>query len=231
MHTADWKKYLYVLLITVAIFLTAFFVSNTLSNKKIEDIQTAQNRVSIDILSSETQFDLLSESSCETVGDTSLSKDLDSLGAKLSYAEVNLNDTNTEDVLWLKKNYTLLEIKDYILMRRLSSSCEEKPVFILYFYSNAKGACPDCQKEGAVLTELRKKYPGLRVYSFDYDLDLAALKTLVSLYDIQPNLPALVIHKQVGYGFKTIEEVETMMPELATLTGTTTVATSTPEKK
>ncbi|MFA5831774.1 MAG: hypothetical protein WC878_08180 [Candidatus Paceibacterota bacterium] len=221
MHTADWKKYFYVFLVTVAIFLTAFFVSDTLGNKKIEDIQTMQNRVSIDILSSETQFALLSESSCETVGDTSLSKDLDSLGAKLSYAEVNLN-SNKEDVLWLKKNYSLLEIKDYVLMKKLAERCKVKPVYILYFYSNAKGACPDCQKEGTVLTELRKKYPGLRIYSFDYDLDLAALKTLMSLYKIQPELPALVIHKSVEYGWKSVEDMEKIMPELATLTGTTT---------
>lgn len=221
MHTADWKKYFYVFLITVAIFLTAFFVSDTLGNKKLEDIQTAQNRVSIDILSSETQFALLSESSCETVGDTSLSKDIDSLGTKLSYAEVNLN-ANNEDVLWLKKNYTLLEIKDYILMKRLSTSCQIKPVYILYFYSNTPGSCPDCRKEGTVLTELRKKYPGLRVYSFDYDLDLPALKTLMSLYKVEPQLPALVIHKSVAYGWKSVEDMEKIMPELATLTGTTT---------
>ena len=221
MHTADWKKYFYVFLITVVIFGTAFFVSNTLSNKKIDDIQTMQNRVSIDILSSETQFALLSESSCETVGDTSLSKDLDSLGAKLSYAEVNLN-SNKEDVQWLKKNYSLLEIKDYVLMKKLAERCEIKPVYILYFYSNKNGACLDCQKEGIVLTELRKKYPGLRVYSFDYDLDLAALKTLESLYNVQPELPAIVIHKRVEYGWKSVEDMEKIMPELATLTGTTT---------
>ncbi len=221
MHSVDWKKYFYVFLVTGAIFLTAFFVSNTLGNKKIEDIQTMQNRVSIDILSSETQFALLSESSCETVGDTSLSKDLDSLAAKLSYAEVNLN-SNKEDVLWLKKNYSLLEIKDYVLMKKLSDRCQVKPVYILYFYSNRAGACPDCQKEGIVLTELRKKYPGLRVYSFDYDLDLSAVKTLESLYNVQPELPAMVIHRSVQYGWKSVEDMEKVMPELATLTGTTT---------
>ncbi len=224
MHTADWKKYFYVFLVTVAIFLTAFFVSDTLGNKKIQDIQTMQNRVSIDILSSETQFALLSESSCETVGDTSLSKDLDSLAAKLSYAEVSLN-SNKEDVLWLKKNYSLLEIKDYVLMKKLSERCKVKPVYLLYFYSNANGSCPDCQKQGVVLTELRKKYPGLRVYSFDYDLDLAALKTLVSLYKIQPELPAIVIHQRAEYGWKSVEDMEKIMPELATLTGTTTETT------
>ena len=55
---------------------------------------------------------------------------------------------------------------------------------IMYFYSN-KGDCSDCEREGFVLTKLREDYPELRVYSFDYNLDLSALQTLVSIYNIK----------------------------------------------
>lgn len=237
MYKADWGKYFIVFLITLGIFGTAFYASSRLNNKKLEEIQTIQNRVSIDILSSETQFALLSESSCETVGDSSLSKDLDSLGAKLSYAEDNINSTgsNQEDIVWLKKNYALLEMKDYVLMKKLARQCEEKPVYILYFYSNKDGVCADCQKEGIVLTELRRKYPGLRVYSFDYDLELPAQKTLLTLYKIKNTLPALVINNKAEYGFKSVEDIETLVPELKDLTeeslATTTAATTTKAAK
>ncbi len=232
MYQADWKKYFMVFLITLAIFATAFYVSSRLNNQKLEEIQTIQNRVSIDILSSETQFALLSESSCETVGDSSLSKDLDSLGAKLSYAEDNINktDSNQEDIVWLKKNYALLEMKDYVLMKKLAQKCEVKPVYVLYFYSNQEGVCEDCEKEGIVLTELRRKYPGLRVYSFDYDLELPAQKTLVTLYKVKNTLPALVINNKAEYGFKSVEDIERLVPELEDLTEegfATTTATTT----
>ncbi len=231
MYKADWKKYFIVFLITLGIFATAFYVSIRLNDKKLEEIQTIQNRVSIDILSSETQFALLSESSCETVGDSSLSKDLDSLGAKLSYAEDNIN-SNQEEILWLKKNYALLEIKDYVLMKKLAQKCAVKPVYILYFYSNKTGVCEDCEKEGIVLTELRRKYPGLRVYSFDYDLDLPAQKTLLTLYKLKDApLPALVINDKTEYGFKSVEDIELLVPESKNLTeeglATTTAATTT----
>lgn len=237
MYKADWKKYFIVFVITLGIFGTAFYASSRLNNKKLEEIQTIQNRVSIDILSSETQFALLSESSCETVGDSSLSKDLDSLGAKLSYAENNINktDSNQEDIVWLKKNYALLEMKDYVLMKKLARQCEVKPVYILYFYSNKTGVCKDCEKEGIVLTELRRKYPGLRVYSFDYDLELPAQKTLLTLYKIKNNLPALVVNNKTEYGFKSVEDIETFVPELKNLTeeglATTTAATTTKSVK
>jgi len=223
MHTVDWRKFFYVFLITLTIFMTAFYVSNKFSEKKISDIQTMQNRIAIDILSSETQFTLLSESSCETVGDNSLSKDLDSLGAKLAYAQANIN-SGAEDILWLKKNYSLLEIKDYVLMKKIAASCPTKPIYILYFYTNetGAGACKDCQKEGLVLTELRSKYPGLRVYSFDYDLDLAALKTLESLFGVKRDLPTVVIHGEAYPGFLKMEDIEKLMPELEVLAATST---------
>lgn len=230
MYKADWKKYFIVFLITLGIFATAFYVSIRLNDKKLEEIQTIQNRVSIDILSSETQFALLSESSCGTVSDSSLSKDLDSLGAKLSYAEDNIN-SNQEEIMWLKKNYALLEIKDYVLMKKLAQKCEVKPVYILYFYSNKEGVCPDCEKEGVVLTELRRKYPGLRVYSFDYDLELPAQKTLVALYKMKDTLPALVINDKTEYGFKSVEDVETLIPELADMSGENATTTATTTKK
>jgi hypothetical protein len=237
MYKADWKKYFIVFVITLGIFATAFYTSSRLNDKKLEEIQTIQNRVSIDILSSETQFALLSESSCETVGDSSLSKDLNSLGAKLSYAEDNMNstDSNQEDIVWLKKNYALLEMKDYVLMKKLAQKCEVKPVYILYFYSNKEGICADCQKEGIVLTELRRKYPGLRVYSFDYDLELPAQKTLLTLYKIKNALPALVINNKAEYGFQSVENIELLVPELKNLTeqgfATTTATTTKTTKK
>jgi thiol-disulfide isomerase/thioredoxin len=109
-------------------------------------------------------------------------------------------------------------MKDYVLMKKLAQKCEIKPVYILYFYSNKTGVCEDCEKEGIVLTELRRKYPGLRVYSFDYDLELPAQKTLLSLYKIKKVLPALVINNKTQFGFQSVEDVEKLVPELKNLT-------------
>jgi hypothetical protein len=54
----------------------------------------------------------------------------------------------------------------------------------------------------------------LRVYSFDYNLDLSAIKAMIAIYKVEDNLPALVINGEVHNGFKTIEEIEEMVPEL-----------------
>lgn len=222
----DSRKYLMAFLITAIIFGTAIVASNLLGNKKVEDVRAIENRVALDILSSETQFALLAETSCRDIGPGFLSKELGPLGEKLSYAE-NQTGFNADDVESLKRSYFLLEIKDYLLMKRLTEKCNQKTFFILYFYST-KDRCEDCEKMGYVLTALRDKYPELRVYSFDYYYDLGAIGTLTSIYKVKPNLPALIINGVSYYGFKTVEELETRVPALKLLKTATSTATATP---
>ncbi len=219
------QKYIIVFIITVAIFATAFYLATRLDARRLADIRATQESVSIDILSSETQFALLGNMDCQTISENPiLSTELNSLAGRLSVAEENLGTTNPE-VIRLKKQYSLLQIKDYILMQQVSQKCNLKPVFVLYFYSN-EGNCSECGRAGDVLTYLRTQYPGLRVYSFDYNLDLSALRTLISLRGLNGQLPALVINNRPPvYGFKTFEEIQTLIPELKTLS-TTSAATS-----
>jgi hypothetical protein len=216
-----WQKYFVAFVITAAIFGTAFYIAFRLDRARIADIQATEQNISIDILSTETQFDLLGSLDCETIKENPvLSDELNSLASRLSVAEENLGTDNPQ-VVQLKQQYSLLEIKDYLLMRQVTQKCNLRPVYILYFYSNS-GDCPDCARSGDILTYLRGQYPGLRVYSFDYHLDLSALRTLLSLRKIDGPLPAFIInnHSPV-YGFKTLEEMQKLIPELKTLATTT----------
>ena len=211
----DSKKYIVAFTITAVIFGTAIFVSNVIGQKKLEDVRSIENRVALDILSSETQFALLEETSCRDIGPGFLSKELGSLGEKLGYAE-NQTELNASDLDYLKRSYFLLEIKDYLLMKRLTEKCGTEPTFILYFYST-EDACEDCERMGYVLTALRDKYPDLRVYSFDYHFDVGAINTLVSIYKVKPNLPAMIINTQTYYGFYSVEDLEKTVPALREL--------------
>ncbi|OHB10188.1 MAG: hypothetical protein A3G05_00390 [Candidatus Zambryskibacteria bacterium RIFCSPLOWO2_12_FULL_45_14] len=211
----DSRKYVVAFAITAVIFSTAIFVSNIFSQKKLEDVRTIENRVALDILSSETQFALLEETSCRDIGPGFLSTELGSLGEKLVYAE-NQTELNTADFEYLKRSYFLLEIKDYLLMKRLTEKCGIKPTFILYFYST-EDICEECERIGYVLTALRDKYPDLRVYSFDYHFDLGAISTLVSIYKVKSDLPALIINGETYYGFYSIEKLEETVPALREL--------------
>ena len=224
-----WQRYLIAFVVTAAIFGTAFYIASRIDDARVADIRSTEENISIDILSSETQFELLGNLDCETLSQNSgLTGELNSLASQLSVAESNLGSDNSE-VIQLKEQYSLFEIKDYLLLQSISQKCGTKPVYILYFYSNA-GDCTGCSQAGDVLTYLRETYPGLRVYSFDYNLDLSALKTLESLRKVEVNaqnqLPAFVINNRAPvYGFKDLGQMQTLIPELKTLA--TSTATST----
>ncbi len=220
----DWRKYLLTLTITLIIFLTALFLNNYFDNKRIENIQGIQNSISTDIASSEIQFSLLGEFSCKTVDDSILSPELNSLADRLRYGEANIGNTNS-NIIQLKKDYSLLELKDYLLMKQISARCKKPSASLIYFYSDKE--CPDCIRESYVLNALRDQYPELRIYSFDYGLDLGAVKTLININKLSGELPALIIDEKVYYGFSSIEDVEGYLPILKTLSASSTNATST----
>ncbi|KKP88631.1 MAG: hypothetical protein UR92_C0001G0010 [Candidatus Nomurabacteria bacterium GW2011_GWA2_35_80] len=138
----DWKKYVIVFLFTVGLFLSASYVSNYFGNKKIDQLKLIQDKISIDILSSETQFSLLSELSCKNISDSIISGELGELGRKLEWGQENIGMTDT--VSYLKKYYSLLEIKDYLLTKKISARCNTKSAFILYFYTTAEN-CSNIQ--------------------------------------------------------------------------------------
>jgi len=221
----DTKKYIFTFVLTTALFATAFFASSFFSEKRVQNVKEIQDNIAIDILSSETQFDLLKEVSCSNVNDSMLSPQLSEIGDKLSKTESD-RGANDPDVVYLKKYYTLLEVKDYLLSKQFVAKCGQtkKPVSIIYFYSNA-GDCPQCEKEGYVLTRLKEKYPDLRVYSFDYNLDLSAVDSMKRIYKITSSLPGLVIEDKTYIGFKSVEELEALLP--ATLKVSQVQATST----
>lgn len=225
---AEWQTYLVAFLITAAIFATALYASDYFNNRRIAEIRATQDNISIDILSLETQFQLLAEHSCRDISENSvLSEEIRPLAERLSYLETQ-SSVNEQELKRLKDYYSLLQIKDLLLMKNVAAKCKLKPVFILYFYSN-KGDCNDCEEQGYVLTALSERYPQLRIYSFDYNLDLSALETLLFINGVENEMPALSINDEMYYGFRGIADIEKILPQLKTLekkTATTTAKKS-----
>ena len=230
-RSARWGSYLVAFLITGFIFATALYASNYFNERRVADIRATQDSISTDILSLETQFDLLEQHSCRDIAEnTILPSELSSLGNQLSYMEAQ-GSSNQDEVLRLKRLYSLLEIKDYLLMKRLAEKCNLKPVFILYFYSN-KGDCKStCRDQGDVLTALSQTYPQLRIYSFDYNLDVSALQTLIDIENVGSEMPGLVISGKTYYGFRNISDIEKILPQLSTLKKNTASTSATTTKR
>lgn len=223
-----WGNYVIALFITIGIFVTIVVLSQYVTSQKITSIKDAQDSIAIDIMSSETEFSLLSELSCKNIAASSLSNELGSMEDKINYSEQNKIGSK-EDVLKLKKYYFLLEIKDFLLTKKINERCGKKTDSILYIYTN-NANCTDCAKQGYVLTALREKYPDLRVYSFDYTSDLSALSALLSIYKVKDTpLPAIIIKGEVYPGLHNLEEVEKLIPNIVKAEQAKTIQKITPD--
>ena len=207
--------------ITLAIAGTVAYTVNYLNRTRIAELSAIEDQLSIDTLSLDTQFSLLEATPCDSVASsTTLMSELTDLGDRLSYAENQLGSDDAQ-VIRLKEQYSLLEIRDYLITKELAAACGTKPITVLYFYSNS-GECSDCNRAGYALSYLHNTYPALRVYSFDYNLDLGALKTFIAINKVQNSLPAFVINGKHSYGFTSLSDLEKQFPKGALATTTST---------
>lgn len=214
LHTKSLRRYFVAFVLSFMIFLTGFFANNFLTNKKLESLKTVEDNISYSILSSETEYEILKEVSCDSpnsANQTSLTKEISDLAETLEILENN--DAKDERIISAKKRYSLLLIKDYLLSKKIAEDCKTKPTFVIYFYGNAD-ICPECVRTGGALTSLKRDYANMRVYAFDMNLDLPLIKSLASVYGIKnESLPALVIDKKVYGGLYTRNDIEELLPK------------------
>jgi hypothetical protein len=219
------RNVLLALILSLAIVGTIVYAVNYLDQKRVGELTNIENQLQVDTLSLDTQFSLLESAPCSVAASTTdLTATLDDLGRRLSYTEGRLG-TDDPQVRLLRQQYSLLEIRDYLVTKQLAAECGTKRVTVLYFYSNVPGECPACDKAGYTLSYLHDAHPQVRIYSFDYHLELGALQTLTSLMKVKPEFPAFVINGTTSYGFTSLEELETRFPKGALATTTTTAAT------
>lgn len=218
--TSFTRNVLAALGMTLLIVITVAYAVQYLDQRHIAEIEVMQNTISTETLSLETQFSLLEAAPCNNTATSSmtLSSELAELGNRLASTEDQLGSTNAR-VIQLKKEYYLLEIRDYLITKKLAAACGTPLTTVLYFYSNTED-CADCDKAGFALSYLRDTNPGLRVYSFDYNLDLGALKTFVAINKVKETLPAFIIDDKAFYGFTTLEKLESQFPKGALATST-----------
>lgn len=200
------KKYLITFFITSTIFLSAFFVSDRVSNSRVEQLNNVQEKISLNILATETRFALLENSSCENVFEGSpleigITRDLNQLVTRIKFLENELGSDN-EDVVILKRRYTLLQMKDFLLVQELGKRCDYTVATVLYFHAPD---CGDCRNQSIVLDQIRSENSYVRVYWMDTSIEEGTLGTLERLYDVQ-EYPTLVLGEENYPGFTSYDE-------------------------
>ena len=235
----NWKRYIYTFIITLFIFSFAIWLSNKFNDEKIDSLRGLGSQISLDILSAETRFSLLQKTSCEHIVDQATStigfnSELQDLASRIKFMENQLGYENP-DVVALKKNYTLLQIKDYLLSKEYHDRCKQNIVSVLYFHGTD---CKECTNQSIILDKITSDYPEIRLYYFDLSTYTPALATLASVFKVTQT-PSLVINDKLYVGFQGVDKVESYIPEIKKWkkdkermkNATTTPATSTKIRK
>ena len=204
------EKYIAVFALATLLFIVGILVGYWISEWKIKKTLEVEKKLRFDLLSLELETEMLENYPC-TIEAMMLEEELGKIARKVSFLEEQLGKRNPK-VLELKKYYSLLEIRHYLLMKERKKMCNENYTLILFFYSNLPENIEVSEKQGYVLDYLRDKYTTKRVkiYSLDYDLDLGIIKELIRIHNIS-EVPSLVIDGNLYVGFQSKEKLERIL--------------------
>ncbi len=203
----DLNKYAAAFAIAALLLITGIFIGNYLNNQKILAINEMQNNLKYELMSMELQELLFEQDPC-LAHITFLEDTLSETSDKISFLEDQLGKTNSQ-VIELKKYYSILEIKHYLLMKERKEKCKTDDIIILFFYSNEKEFIEESEKQGYVLSYFAEKYgrEKLKVYSLDGNLNLGIIQDLKQIEDISV-FPTTIINDQHYIGFHPREDFE-----------------------
>lgn len=189
------------------LFFGGLFLGNQLASLQIKDIKSFQEDLKISLTSLELRHTLLQKNICGLSNVDDFSGELGDLGRKLEALEMRYGKGDLR-ILKLKEPYFLLEIRHYLLMQEAKDRCGADFDLILYFYSNDREQCLQCDDQGYVLSYLQDKisHDKIKLYSFDVRSESPSVKTLVDLYGVE-EVPWIVINDTSYNKFLSLEEI------------------------
>jgi hypothetical protein len=205
MRVFSFGKYLSVFLITFLLFLVVFLLAQKISSQTSQEFVKYQKEMNNYLLSLNLQTEIAKEHICE-IDIFKLTEDKARLGKELDVLEKNLGSENSV-VKEMKSDYTLLSIRQWLLVRRFKKECKSDLNIILFFYSNKKNK-EESEAQGYVLDYIYRKYHDkVVIYALEIEQDTPALNTVKDIYGIE-TAPALVINEKVFKGLLKSWEIE-----------------------
>ena len=198
----SWNIYLIALIISIIIFGVGIMVGLQIEKSVSESLMTDITNTRQSMTSVETM--MLSEDSPEFCSFfmeemNNFDNETASLGQQIGYMEEHRGEDAT-----LKSEYMTLELRDYLLVKRIDKLCDTKTNTILYFLDSVM--CSDCLSQGSELTKARQN-ASIRVYSFDMTVNNTAINVLKNSFNVS-NYPSLVINGKLYAGSLNSEEID-----------------------
>ncbi len=108
----------------------------------------------------------------------------------------------------LKRDYSAMQVRDYLLVKQISDACGSGAKQMIFFYANE--GCPACGQQGAVLRDFKRASPSVLVYTLDVDIGTPITNALLQAYGIT-TYPALVVNGKAFAGEKSANELQALL--------------------
>ncbi|MFT4261683.1 MAG: hypothetical protein ACMXX9_04600 [Candidatus Woesearchaeota archaeon] len=203
----DWSKHAVVLTITILVFFTGILLGSYLNTNKLNELNELSEELRVSAMSSELEFAILTDNPCKVTEYGFLNEELDDLSGKVEFMENQLG-RNNQEVIKLKNFYSIVQLRHYLLMTKLTEQCDLNTSNIVYFYSN-EGDCPECNEQGFILSYLKNLYP-INIYSIDINSQNNAVRALKEVYDIE-TAPSFIIDGEPYYEFQSTNALRTIL--------------------
>jgi len=192
--------------ITLCIFLLGLFLGLVIEGKRATYIDSVSRRQNLDFSSLQLQYafidQLSQEKNCVAVQKT-FEQNINNLeSTRIRLENFDREATlNKNEFYILKNEYTLAQIRYWMLAQRTKKLCGNDIVSILYFYSDQE-ECPDCDKQAFILTYLKKKFKDkLLIFSFDSKFEQEPMILLLKKTYNVTVFPTIVIEGKPKYSF------------------------------
>lgn len=200
------NKYFFAFLITLVVFTLGLLLGLVIENKRVNYIEMQDEKQKQDFSSLQLQYQVIDafgeEKNCEAIKKSfdMNSQNLENIRNKLETYSRDSN-LNKKEFDLLKREYTLAQVKFWLLTKKTKSLCNINSATVFYFYGDSKN-CPKCGDQAVVLTYLKDKF-GSNILNFVFDSQLTdepVIDLFKRVYNIQ-KYPTLIINEKKMEGF------------------------------
>jgi hypothetical protein len=110
----------------------------------------------------------------------------------------------------LKRDYTLLSIRSWLLSLDVKEKCGEEIIPALYFYSRD---CNSCINQSYVLDDLKGENPNFSAFIVDFNLDEPIVKIIKNVYNVT-EVPSFIINDKLYSGYQSLEQMKKIISRI-----------------
>lgn len=207
------KRYIAALVLTLAFFIIGILLGSLISNSRIRFLQDTSDEQRLDFESLQTQYLYVSlldqQNNCNAVEET-FKSNIENLEKTRLRLEEYMQSAkfNEKSFSLLKREYTLAQLRYWLLATSTKDICGRDFVTVLYFYATEE-ECPTCHSQEMILNYLKKVFKDdLLIFALDshYDETEPMIKILKSVYKIS-TYPTLIIDDMAFEGLSSKDDI------------------------